>query len=821
LALHVNTVRYLALAAFGLAALYAQPAVRLTGKVVNENNAPVAAARVRIDQVCQTTTDPAGGFNCSFPVPGEYAVRIEREGYFDLAEEPITVEYGDQEVTFVLNPLREIFESIEIKANAGSIDTQQTASTETVSGNDLIAVPYPTTNNLKNAMRIVPGVVQDPRGGIHLNGGAEEQALYTLDGFNVGDPLSGRFEARLSIEAVQTMEVSSRRYSAEYGKGSAGVFAIRTTPGDDRVRYTATNFLPGIENRKGLLIGNWTPRFGISGPLRPGRIWLSSNATIIYDKQVIEELPKGQDRTSSWRFSNLMHGQVNVTPSNILYSGFLVTSWNAPRTGLTALDPMETTVDRRTRQWFWHVKNQKYFSRGALVEVGYARNRTFGREIPQGHELFRLTPEGRRGNFFADALRKGSRDQWLLNVFLPTFARHQIKGGIDIDRVGYEQDLRRTGYVHYRSDGTPQRVVRFGGPGALSKSNLQSAIYLQDAWRVRPSLVVEFGVRSDWDNLVHNWNTSPRISASWAPPGLENARFAAGYAVVYDANHLRMFTRPLDQYSTSTTLGANGEMVRQNAISYYLPISGPLRTGRYQNWSAAWEQLLPWRLATRFEYFRKRGRDGLTFVNTLQPDVTPPDYRLVDAFPPLYDGIYTLGNDRRDVYDAVTVSVRQPLGKAHAWMASYTRSRAHSNAVVDIAIDDPLLISNNIGPMPWDAPNRLISWGYMPTPWPNWSIAYLFEWRTGFPFSVVSDEGGTIGDLNSLRFPDFLEFNFHLERRFVFKKHRFAIRGGFNNILDHENYNVVNNNAASPNFLKFYGGQGRTMNFRLRWLGKN
>jgi hypothetical protein len=43
---------------------------------------------------------------------------------------------------------------------------------------------------------------------------------------------------------------------------------------------------------------------------------------------------------------------------------------------------------------------------------------------------------------------------------------------------------------------------------------------------------------------------------------------------------------------------------------------------------------------------------------------------------------------------------------------------------------------------------------------------------------------------------------------------------GFNNITNHRNPNTVNNNTASAHFLSFYGGQSRTLNFRIRWLGK-
>jgi hypothetical protein len=50
----------------------------------------------------------------------------------------------------------------------------------------------------------------------------ENQVLYTLNGFNISDPVSGRFTTRLPVESVRSVEYSSGRYSAEFGKGSAG-----------------------------------------------------------------------------------------------------------------------------------------------------------------------------------------------------------------------------------------------------------------------------------------------------------------------------------------------------------------------------------------------------------------------------------------------------------------------------------------------------------------------------------------------------------------------------------------------------------------------
>jgi hypothetical protein len=138
-------------------------------------------------------------------------------------------------------------------------------------------------------------------------------------------------------------------------------------------------------------------------------------------------------------------------------------------------------------------------------------------------------------------------------------------------------------------------------------------------------------------------------------------------------------------------------------------------------------------------------------------------------------------------------------------MASYVRSRARSTAALDLSADTALLVDENAGRLPWDAPHRVLSWGYLPTFWRDWAVAYLAEYRTGFPFSVQNELGQIQGGVNSWRYPNFFELNLHIEKRFHFRGQRWALRMGANNILGRRNPNVVNNNiglAAVPHVLR-------------------
>src|SRR5262249_36051567 len=155
-------------------------------------------------------------------------------------------------------------------------------------------------------------------GRAHFNGGAANQANYTLDGFNISDPVTGRLETRVNIETIQAMSVDSSRYSAENGRGSAGVLDLQTKMGDDRLRFNGTNFIPGLSSYGGLHFNKWTPRLEFSGPLAKGRAWFHNGFDAFYSDDTVRGLPGGQNRTHGLTTSDLSRFQVNLSPANIL-----------------------------------------------------------------------------------------------------------------------------------------------------------------------------------------------------------------------------------------------------------------------------------------------------------------------------------------------------------------------------------------------------------------------------------------------------------------------------------------------------------------------
>jgi hypothetical protein len=127
--------------------------------------------------------------------------------------------------------------------------------------------------------------------------------------------------------------------------------------------------------------------------------------------------------------------------------------------------------------------------------------------------------------------------------------------------------------------------------------------------------------------------------------------------------------------------------------------------------------------------------------------------------------------------------------------------------------------------MPWDAPNRLLAFAYLPLPQghrftKNWAVSVLADMRTGFPFSVRDQTGVVDGGVDSYRYPLNFDLNIAIERMVTLRGYRFALRGGVDNATNQANPTQVNNIAGAPQFLQFLGDEGRHYVVRIRFFGR-
>ncbi len=793
---------------------------QLTGRVVDENGIAVIGAQITFTGDILSTplyavTNEVGRFSLAQILPGTYHLKVEKRGYYAFISRSLIVSDRGAPLEITLNHEQEYEETVNVVYSAPTIDRQEAAAQTTLTSGEIVDLSFSATHDFRNALPLIPGIVKDRFGRIHMNGGGENQAFYSLDGFNITSPVSGVLENRISVDAIRAVRVETSRYSAEYGKGSAGTMALETSRGDDRFRFSATNFLPSYEFHNGFGLSNWNPRATFSGPIVKGRVWYFNALDLQYDLNIIDKLPSTANTNRNWFGSNLTRLQVNLTNTQILTCGFLLNFQNSTHVGLTPLDPVETSRNRRDRFYFFNVKHQAYFGSGWVVESGFGLNQINTLEQPLGQETYTISPEGRSGNYFLYSSGKVERSQWLANVLAPTWGwhgRHSVKFGIDLDKIRYRQFASRHPFEIHRSPGNPARRVTFSGEPNFGRDNFEFSAFVQDRWAPNDRVLVEAGLRLDWDQILRETLWSPRLAGTWTPTGSPDTKVSAGIGIFYDSTNLGTLTRELDQQRSEILFDEDGSTVIMGPIrTIYRANERQLRAPFYLNWSVGWEQKLPHSFYTRINLIRKRGRLGWAYDIFSSPVAGSELQNLL-----------SLSNMRRDNYRYLELTLTRTFREKYSCLLSYARSSARSSAIIDFTLENPILTRQGGGPLDWDVPDRLISWAYLPAPFlKKYTVAYFLEWHSGFPFTAVDQNQRLVGSPNGSRYPDYFSLNLHLERRFKMWRYQWSLRAGFNNITSRENPVIVNNNIDSPNFGTFSGGQGRVFTGRIRFLGRN
>jgi hypothetical protein len=236
---------------------------------------------------------------------------------------------------------------------------------------------------------------------------------------------------------------------------------------------------------------------------------------------------------------------------------------------------------------------------------------------------------------------------------------------------------------------------------------------------------------------------------------------------------------------------------------FVFPAAG-LKLSSFRTASVEWTQRIRSSSYGGITLISRKGQDGFAY----EPQPSIPGTR-----------IFLLQDNRRDSYRAVQLSFRRTFADKAELSVYYTRSDVHSNEVLDYSLGTLIFSPQQPGPLEWDAPNRLISSGWAPAPFWGLFLSYFFEYRTGFPFSVVNEQQQLVGPPNRLRFPDYVSLNLGIEKHFKILRRVWAVRLAVINASGNSNPDSVINNIDSPDYLQFAGGQHRAFTARIRLVG--
>ena len=153
-----------------------------------------------------------------------------------------------------------------------------------------------------------------------------------------------------------------------------------------------------------------------------------------------------------------------------------------------------------------------------------------------------------------------------------------------------------------------------------------------------------------------------------------------------------------------------------------------LKPTRAINWSVGIERKLPGSIYAGANFLQKRTSNLFRLHQSTGPGAL--------------SGLYLLTNARQDHYVSEEFDLSRTFANGYRLFGAYTHSSALTNAALDYMPTVSLLGPQQSAPLPWDVPNRVISWGWLPLLLPrlkrSWDFVYTLDWHTGFPYNAVN-----------------------------------------------------------------------------------
>jgi hypothetical protein len=608
----------------------------LSGRVEDEHAATVVGAHVAITNVDKnktwnTTTDAEGRFSFLFLPAGSYELAVERTGFNNYSVRlPLTV--GETLNLPIKLTVIGVSGNVNIMTDAVPlIETSRSELAQTVTPREIDTLPLNGRNYLDLAL-LVPTVSRTNTGsnqrfaetsavpgtGLSFAGQRNLNNSFIVDGLSANDDAADLAGTSFSEEVIREFQVVTSGGIAEFGRSSGGIVNIITQSGTKDWRGRIYGFLRNQRfDARNPLAPNKDPltqtQYGgsVGGPIKRDRTFLFTNfeQTRRHDVSVITIAPSnvsainsllnqagykgprvqtgivpgGYDVTNF--FARVDHQLNNKNMLAARYTLYDVSSINSRTVG--GLNDVSRGTSLKDRDQTIAVQNVTTLSTRSMNEARFQF--THSRLAAPANDAIGPAVNISGVASFGTATSSPTARVIDLYEFVDNVSAqrgaHALKGGVDLllNRVNISfpgvlegvytfsslANLQSSRYTTYQQ--------AFGAPSQY-QSNPNLGLFVQDEWRVRPNLTINWGLRYDAQFLPEPIQTdannfSPRIGVSYSP-GDRKTVIRASFGLFYDRIPLRATSNALQRDGTKyqvavLSFGQAGAPVFPNTLASF------------------------------------------------------------------------------------------------------------------------------------------------------------------------------------------------------------------------------------------------------------
>ena len=765
-------------------------------------------------------SDDAGRYEFKEVKPGTYTISISQPGFKPFTQS-LHVNAGEAAVMDIRVEFQTVSEKVEVNEQTQSIATEDaTTPSVTLTQRELISLPT-AQEKIREVLPVTPGVVKTLDGKLNFKGADENQSLLIVNSARTTDPVTGSFAVPVPTDAVQSFAVYKTPYNATLGSFTGGLTEVETKPPDDGWNYRLKSFIPSVLGKNGSMVGlqEATPGFDFSAPLIKHKLLFSEIFQYDMKKRTVRGLPWPFDISKKQGFSTFSTLEAILSKTHVLTLTVNAYPSRIQHADINALVPQPASNDLNQKGVTVGLTDRYEFSSGAILSTIAQYTRFDSNAHGQGPEDMLVTPEGWGGNYFNQWSRRGkefqvvpayqfSEKHWL--------GRHELHVGMDFDHRSFVGTSSSNPVQILRQDGTLAEEITFLAAPPQNVSDSAVAEFIQDHWVMDSHWAMDLGARLSTETNGWSAALAPRAGVAYSPGKEGKTVIRAGAGLFYSllpllagdfaANPTQVIT-PFD----TAGLPSGPAMTYTNAYAGGLnPLSAsglptqPDTTPRNLTWNVEVQHALRKNLLLRVGYIDSH----TTYLFAVNPFTAAAGG---ESFLALTN---TGSSHYRELESTVHFSFRRTdeINASYVW--SRTRGDLNNLSAVLIPFEQPVIRPNVYGILPYDVPNRVVTWGIISLP-KSIKFSPILDVHSGYPYSNIDTLQNYVGTPNGQRFAEFFTLDVKLYRQFRIpflgsehgKGKGHHVRLGFYslNVTNHGNFNAVFNNVTAPNFGQFVG----------------
>ncbi len=800
-------------------AVQAQNVEDLRITVFDSEHHPVPGALVQMNGLTspQTTGDD-GLATFTGLKPATYEISVSKDGFQSLEKIAVTVSANEPDrIELTLLPkLNHHREEVSVQATAEKLDPATgNTSVPTAAAKELPSRPA----TVRDVLPLTPGISRSPEGTLNIAGGGEQRSALIVNSTDVTDPATGQFGTTIPVDSVESLNVLQTSFLAEYGRYTSALVSVETRRGGGKWKAELNDPFPDFRIRSYHLRGirDATPRLNFEGPLLKDKFFFSEGFEYENRKTEVITLPFPNNQQLKQGLNSFSQFDYIVSPTQIVTGTFHIAPTRLGSVNLSTFNPQPAAPDASLHNYTTTLDDHLTLFHSDLLDNTFSYTRFDASVWAHGPQELIITPSGNEGNYFAQQQRFSERLS-----FASTYSLHAVdfRGEHHVKIGAYFAPSSEHGQIGERpfgildSAGQILQQTSFVGGLPVRRSDIEIAMFVQDHWLITPHLALDLGVRTESQQLTESLRLAPRAGLAWTPLGDRGPVLRAGAGLFYDRVPLDVFSFSQYPERVVTTYNTAGDIVRGPII--YLNALGIVDTKdrylfkelvpgdfspRSTNWSAQVEQNVNAWLKMKVAYLQNVSA-GLVTLHSVLPA------------PGTATGTLLLTGDGQARYRQWEISgrVRFESEKRQLYF-SCVKSRAlgdlNNFANYLGSFPFPVIRPNQYATLTGDLPNRFLVWGLVNLPW-KFRIAPIFEWRSGFPYSLTNAAQQYIGIPDSQRFPNFLSLDARVSKDFkVNNKYSIRLSVSTNNVTNHFNPDSVYSNTDAYLYGQFLGQHKR------------